>query len=47
MNKDKLALELLGLPGGRNRPPTRPLPPVFKERLRSYLEQIGAPLNRV
>ena len=44
---DKLGLELLGLPGGRNRPPTRPLPPVFKERLRAFLLEIGAPLNRV
>jgi dihydrodipicolinate synthase/N-acetylneuraminate lyase len=46
-HSDKLALELLGLPGGRNRPPTRALPPVFKVRLQRYLEQIGAPLNRV
>lgn len=44
---DKLGLELLGLPGGRNRPPTRALPPVFKERLRDFLLEIGAPLNRV
>ena len=44
---DKLALELLGLPGGRNRPPTRPLPPAIKEQLREYCLQIGAPLNRV
>jgi len=44
---DKLGLELLGLPGGRNRPPTRPLPPMFKERLRDFFLEIGAPLNRV
>jgi 4-hydroxy-tetrahydrodipicolinate synthase len=44
---DKLGLELIGLPGGRNRPPTRPLPPVFKERMRKYLVGIGAPLDRV
>ena len=43
---DKLGLELIGLPGGRNRPPTRPLPPVFKERLREFFLHIGAPLNR-
>ncbi len=44
---DKLGLELIGLPGGRNRPPTRPLPPFFKERMREYLLGIGAPLDRV
>jgi len=43
---DKLALELIGLPGGRNRPPTRPLPPVFRERLGEFLLSIGAPLSR-
>lgn len=43
---DKLGLELLGLPGGRNRPPTRALPPIFKERLRDFLQEIGAPLDR-
>ncbi len=43
---DKLALEVIGLPGGHNRPPTRPLPPVFKERLRKYMLDIGVPLNR-
>lgn len=43
---DKLALELIGLPGGPCRPPTRPLPPVFKERLRKFLLEIGAPLDR-
>ena len=43
---DKLALELIGLPGGRNRPPTRPLPPVFRERLSQFLDDIGAPRNR-
>jgi 4-hydroxy-tetrahydrodipicolinate synthase len=44
---DKLALELIGLPGGRCRPPTRRLPPIFKERLRSLLLNAGAPLDRV
>jgi 4-hydroxy-tetrahydrodipicolinate synthase len=44
---DKLGLELIGLPGGRNRPPTRPLPPVFKERMREFLLENGAPLDRV
>jgi len=44
---DKLGLELLGLPGGCNRPPTRPLPPAFKEQLREFLLEIGAPLDRV
>ena len=44
---DKLGLELIGLPGGRNRPPTRPLPPFFKERMREYLLGIGAPLDRM
>ena len=43
---DKLALEMVGLPGGPNRPPTRPLPPVFRERMRSYILEIGAPLGR-
>ena len=43
---DKLALELIGLPGGRCRPPTRPLPPIFKERLHALLSEIGAPLDR-
>ena len=44
---DKLALELVGLPGGITRPPTRPLPPVFRDRLRRLCLQAGVPLNRV
>ena len=44
---DKLALELVGLPGGSNRPPTRPLPPVFKERMRELCLSVGVPLDRV
>ena len=43
---DKLALELIGLPGGRNRPPTRPVPPHFKDRLRQFFLEIGVPLDR-
>ena len=42
---DKLGLELVGLPGGRNRPPTRPLPPSFKQRLRQLCLEVGMPLD--
>jgi 4-hydroxy-tetrahydrodipicolinate synthase len=44
---DKLALDLVGLPGGITRPPTRPLPQVFRDRLRRLCLQAGVPLNRV
>ena len=44
---DKLALELVGLPGGTTRPPTRPLPPVFRQRLRRLCVEAGVPLDRV
>jgi 4-hydroxy-tetrahydrodipicolinate synthase len=44
---DKLALELVGLPGGTTRPPTRPLPPVFKDRLRRLCQEVGVPLDRI
>jgi dihydrodipicolinate synthase/N-acetylneuraminate lyase len=44
---DKLGLELVGLPGGRNRPPTRKLPPVFKERLRQLCLEAGMPINPI
>jgi dihydrodipicolinate synthase/N-acetylneuraminate lyase len=44
---DKAGLELVGLPGGRNRPPTRPLPPIFKERLRQLGQEVGMPMYRV
>jgi dihydrodipicolinate synthase/N-acetylneuraminate lyase len=44
---DKAGLELAGLPGGRNRPPTRPLPPIYKERLRQLCLEAGMPLGRV
>jgi 4-hydroxy-tetrahydrodipicolinate synthase len=44
---DKLGLELVGLSGGPTRPPTRPLPPVFRERLRRLCLEVGVPLNRV
>ena len=44
---DKLAFELIGLPGGANRPPTRPLPPAFKDRVRRLCTEVGAPLNRI
>lgn len=43
---DKLALELVGLPGGTTRPPTRPLPPVFRDRLQRLCLEVGVPLNR-
>ena len=43
---DKAGLELVGLPGGRNRPPTRPLPPIFRERLRQLCLDAGMPLKR-
>jgi dihydrodipicolinate synthase/N-acetylneuraminate lyase len=43
---DKFGLELIGLPGGRNRPPTRALPPSFKERLRQLCMEAGMPLDR-
>jgi dihydrodipicolinate synthase/N-acetylneuraminate lyase len=44
---DKAGLELVGLPGGRNRPPTRPLPPIFKERLRQLGQEVDMPMDRV
>jgi len=44
---DKLALELVGLPGGTTRPPTRPLPPVFRQRLRRLCVEVGVPLDRM
>jgi dihydrodipicolinate synthase/N-acetylneuraminate lyase len=44
---DKAGLELVGLPGGRNRPPTRPLPPTFKEQLRQLGQEVGMPMDRV
>lgn len=40
---DKVALEMLGLPGGRNRPPTRPLPPAIRQRVRRFLLDVGVP----
>ena len=43
---DKLALEVVGLPGGRNRPPTRPLPPVFRDQLLKLFKEVGVPMNR-
>jgi dihydrodipicolinate synthase/N-acetylneuraminate lyase len=43
---DKAGLELVGLPGGRNRPPTRPLPPIYKERLRRLCLEAGMPMDR-
>jgi dihydrodipicolinate synthase/N-acetylneuraminate lyase len=42
----KAGLELVGLPGGHNRPPTRPLPPVFKERSRRLCLEVGMPMDR-
>jgi hypothetical protein len=44
---DKAGLELVGLPGGRNRPPTRPLPPIFKQRLRQLCLEVGMPMDRI
>ena len=44
---DKVGMELIGLPGGHNRPPTRPLPATFKQKLTDFLKRIGAPLERV
>lgn len=43
---DKVALELVGLPGGTTRPPTRPLPPVFRQRLHRLCLEVGVPLDR-
>jgi hypothetical protein len=43
---DKLGLELIGLPGGPTRPPTRRLPPVYKDRLRRLCLEVGVPLGR-
>ncbi len=43
---DKIALELIGLPGGPNRPPTRPLPAEFRERLHRLFIETGTPMNR-
>lgn len=43
---DKLALEAVGLPGGPSRPPMRPLPPVFRERIQRVLVEAGVPLSR-
>jgi len=41
---DKLCLELIGLKGGVNRLPTRPLPPEFKEKLRQIFLRVGVPM---
>ena len=44
---DKMGMELVGLPGGRNRPPTRELPPAFKQTMKDFMTRIGAPMDRV
>ena len=44
-NIEKLGLELLGMDGGPSRPPMRPLPPAYKERLRQFCLQVGLPLQ--
>jgi dihydrodipicolinate synthase/N-acetylneuraminate lyase len=44
---DKAGLELIGLPGGRNRPPTRLLPLAFKRRLRQLCLEVGMPIDRI
>jgi 4-hydroxy-tetrahydrodipicolinate synthase len=44
---DKVALELVGLEGGVTRPPTRPLPPIFRDKLRQMCVDAGVPLDRV
>lgn len=38
---DKLCLELVGLEGGRNRPPTRDIRPRFREAARAMLQAAG------
>jgi hypothetical protein len=45
-NIEKMGLELLGMEGGPSRPPMRPLPPSYKERLRQYCLAVGLPLER-
>jgi len=45
-NVEKLGLELLGMAGGPSRPPMRPLPPEYKERLRQFCLEVGLPLKR-
>jgi 4-hydroxy-tetrahydrodipicolinate synthase len=42
-NVVKAALELVGRPGGPNRPPTRGLDDAEREELRALLQQIGVP----
>jgi len=42
-NVVKAALELVGRPGGPNRPPTRSLDAEEREELRLLLKQIGVP----
>jgi len=44
---DKLCLELVGLTGGVNRRPTRPLPPQIKEKLRRIFVEVGVPRAEV
>jgi dihydrodipicolinate synthase/N-acetylneuraminate lyase len=42
---DKLCMELVGLEGGRNRPPTRDIRPRFRDKARRMLEQCGVALR--
>ena len=40
---DKLCMELVGLPSSRNRPPTRDIRHLYRERVRAMLVAIGTP----
>jgi dihydrodipicolinate synthase/N-acetylneuraminate lyase len=40
---DKLCLELVGLDGGRCRPPTRDIRPAYREKVRQMLRQCRVP----
>jgi dihydrodipicolinate synthase/N-acetylneuraminate lyase len=40
---DKLCMELIGLEGGRCRPPIRDIRPLFRERVRTMLKTCGVP----
>lgn len=40
---DKLVMDAVGLYGGPCRPPIRPLPPIFKERVQEFCREVGVP----
>ena len=44
---DKVALDLIGFRGGICRPPIRPLPPIYQEKLSKLFDQAGVPCPRV